>query len=88
MTFLRARSLLGVLAVACALLVGCAGARPSRWESRSPTSPKTLCTCKGVERSPTPSEASGEADERVVTMMCEGEVSDCREIRGHGRNLD
>jgi len=71
------------------VLFGCAGARPSRWESRPPAAaPKTVCVCDGVERSPTPAEASSETDPNVVTMMCEGRVHDCSPISAHGRYLD
>ncbi|MBS2017329.1 MAG: hypothetical protein JST00_30880 [Deltaproteobacteria bacterium] len=86
MTFARAISFF-CLSAACVLFAGCAGARPSQWELRAPSgSSKMVCTCRGAERSPSPTEASSESDDRVVTVLCEGEVSDCREIRGSGRS--
>lgn len=60
---------------AAALLVGRAHAPPSRWDLNGAY---TVCTCDGVERQPTPSEADRFRDGERVDLFCEGKVRDCR----------
>jgi hypothetical protein len=63
-----------VIAVA-ALVVSCAHTPASHWEMNGAY---TVCTCDGVERQPTPSEADRFRDGERVDVFCEGKVRDCR----------
>jgi hypothetical protein len=66
------------------VLVSCAGAPRSRWQTNQPEANGyggriyMVCRCDGTERQPTPSEAASFREGERVDLFCEGKVHDCR----------